>query len=327
MSEDFVLVTGGAGYIGSHTCKALAKFGYTPVTFDNLSTGNKSSVKWGPFIHGDLLESRKLEQTFDKYNFLGVMHFAAKAYVGESVKDPLKYFEGNINSTINLLNSMKKANITKFVFSSSCAIYGEPAVDSISENTPPVPINPYGFSKLACEQIIQFTSKAETLTYAILRYFNAAGADPEGDIGEIHDPETHLIPLALKAALNNAPFTVYGNDYPTPDGTAIRDYIHVSDLAIAHVKAFLRIAEGGDPFICNLGTGTGYSILQIMDEIKLIFSDFEFGFESRRAGDPAKLVANINLSKNILGLNLIYSDLSSILKNALEWEKLVGNAI
>jgi UDP-arabinose 4-epimerase len=319
VTSRYVLVTGGAGYIGSHTCKALAEKGYVPVTYDNLSTGKLSSVKWGPFIQGDLLDENKINETLALYDFSGVIHFAAKAYVGESVSNPLKYFEGNISTTINLLKSIHASKISAIVFSSSCAVYGEPVIDKISESLDPNPINPYGYTKNVCEKLIESVSAVTPLNYALLRYFNAAGADMEGEIGETHDPETHIIPLALKAALTETLFTVFGGDFKTRDGSAVRDYIHVSDLAEAHVRALERILNGGDSFVCNLGTGEGISVLEVMKEIGLMFPNFKYSIGPKRLGDPAHLVADPSLSKEILDFAPKNSDLQKILQSALNW--------
>lgn len=321
MSEKYILVTGGAGYIGSHTCKALSKAGYTPVTFDNLSTGSLTAVKWGPLIQGDLLDINKLNKTFLAYKFEGVVHFAAKAYVGESVSNPLKYFEGNVSTTVNLLKSMQVANVNKLVFSSSCATYGETHVATIAEDQLQVPVNPYGYTKLVCERMIKYQADTHPFRYSILRYFNAAGADPQQEIGENHSPETHLIPLALRAAMERKIFKVFGNDYETPDGTAIRDYIHVSDLASSHVIALKKLFLGSDSFTCNIGTGTGYSVLEVMEGLKKLFPKFRFEYTVRRPGDPAKLVANVQKSIYTLDFKPVYSNLETILETALAWEK------
>jgi UDP-arabinose 4-epimerase len=320
MDDRYILVTGGAGYIGSHTCKALSGAGYTPVTFDNLSTGNLAAVKWGPFEKGDLLNESEIDKTFEKYKFLGAIHFAAKAYVGESVQKPLKYFEGNVSTTVNLLKIMQKYKVNTIVFSSSCATYGEPDTESISEVSKQDPVNPYGYTKLVCERMIKYHSEVHNLKYAILRYFNAAGADLENEIGELHQPETHLIPLALKSALQDETFKVFGDDYKTHDGSAVRDYIHVSDLAAAHVAALDTLNQAKNSFECNLGTGIGYSVLEIMHQICAIFPKFKYKIESRRAGDPAILVADIESSKKILNYRTDNSEMTTIIRTALEWE-------
>jgi UDP-glucose-4-epimerase GalE len=320
VNQKFVLVTGGAGYIGSHTCKSLALEGFVPVAYDNLSVGRSSSVRWGPFVHGDLLDEQNLKATFAKYDFVGVIHFAAKAYVAESVKNPISYFEGNITATKSLVKIMQSFSVPIIVFSSSCATYGHSKSENISESDIQLPINPYGFTKLACEKLIEYVGQAHAFKYANLRYFNAAGADPDGELGEAHTPETHLIPLAIQAAITKSRFKIYGSDYPTNDGTAVRDFIHVSDLALAHVKAIKILLSGGNSFTSNLGTGNGYSVLEIVKEIKLRFPDFEYSLENRREGDPARLVANIELSKSFFKSRLQYSTLTSILNTAIAWQ-------
>ena len=277
-------------------------------------------MKWGPFVQGDLLDKNKLKQTFTEYDFAGVIHFAAKAYVEESVKNPIKYFEENITTTINLMETMQASGVSNLVFSSSCTVYGPSDSLNISETEMQVPINPYGFSKLTCEKLIEFVGASHQMKFANLRFFNAAGADSAGEIGESHDPETHLIPRVLRSAITKSTFQVYGGDYPTRDGSAIRDFIHVSDLAAAHVRAIKILIAGGDSFVCNLGTGKGFSVLEIMREILLIFPDFKYSIEDRRMGDAPRLVANIDLSKKILNLSLANSSLKNILRTSLNWE-------
>jgi len=317
MGNEYILVTGGAGYIGSHTCKELSSSGFIPVTFDNLSTGHISNVKWGPLEIGDLREVDSVMSVFNKYEFLGVIHFAAKAYVGESVSEPLDYFENNIGATNNLIKVMKKFNVDKIVFSSSCAVYGETNEEVISENTPPNPINPYGFTKLACEKIIQYVSRSWKLKYVILRYFNASGADPDGELSEMHNPETHVIPLAITAAQLSVPFSIFGEDYDTPDGTAVRDFVHVSDLARAHVLAMKRILLDKESLICNLGSGKGTSIRQISEHIRKYFPDFKVEFSKRREGDPKKLVADPSLAGLMLDWEPSCSNFENILATLL----------
>jgi UDP-glucose-4-epimerase GalE len=324
MDKNYVLVTGGAGYIGSHTCKALAEAGYIPVSFDNLSTGYKELVKWGPLIEGDLVNFRDIERAFETHKFIGVIHLAAKAHVRESIIKPLEYYEGNIQTTTNLLKAMKKVNAQNLVFSSSCATYGEPQVDTISENTPQNPINPYGFSKLACEKLIQYSANSYPLNYAILRYFNAAGADVNVEIREMHNPETHLIPLAIKAAINNSVLSIFGNDYPTSDGTAVRDYVHVTDLADAHVSALNKVYNEATSLICNLGTGEGFSVLEIVKTLQIAFPELEYSIDSSRQGDPAKLVADASLVKSILNWKPQHSSIKNILDTAISWEKSIN---
>jgi UDP-glucose-4-epimerase GalE len=318
--KKYILVTGGAGYIGSHICKALSNSGYTPVTFDNLSTGHSAAVKWGDFVEGDLLNQTDLMKIFSRYKFLGVIHLAAKAYVGESTKKPLEYYEGNLSTTVNLLKVMREFKVDKVIFSSTCATYGEPDSEYISEDSVQNPINPYGHTKLFCEQMIKSCSEAYPLSYGILRYFNAAGADPDNEIGESHFPETHLIPLALKAALQNETFKVFGCNFQTRDGSAIRDYMHVSDIASAHLAALDKVLNGGQSFTCNIGSGIGHSVLEVMKQLSTIFPKFEYCVESRRPGDAASLVANIQSMRKLLDFSLLHSDLETIITTALRWE-------
>ena len=266
-----VLVTGGAGYIGSHACKALARSGFTPICYDNLSRGHAWAVQWGPLEQGELLDQARLEDVLHRYKPCAVMHFAALAYVGESVAEPALYYRNNVGGSLALLQSMRAAGVRHFIFSSTCATYGIPRRLPMTEAHPQDPINPYGTSKLMVEKMLMDFSKAYELRSVSLRYFNAAGADPEGEIGEAHDPETHLIPLALKAAAGDLPqLEIYGDDYDTADGTCIRDYIHVTDLADAHVKACQYLLDDGDTTCLNLGNETGFSVREIIDRIENI---------------------------------------------------------
>lgn len=318
-----ILVTGGAGYIGSHTCKALAQRGYQPIAFDNLSRGSRSAVKWGPLVVGDVMNKRELRQTIDHYQVDAVMHFAALAYVGESVGSPGRYFRNNVASTTNLLEVMAETGLDKLVFSSTCAVYGVPAQVPISESTPTSPINPYGESKLQVERMLPWFANAHGLNWVALRYFNAAGADPDGEIGENHDPETHLIPLAIQAALGSGPaLKVFGTDYPTKDGTAVRDYIHVSDLANAHVLALEYLDEDGESGVFNLGTERGLSVCQIAEEIRSISKNYLPIIESgRRAGDPPLLIADAARAHQLLDWRPHYSDLATMVGTAHDWER------
>jgi UDP-arabinose 4-epimerase len=313
-----ILVTGGAGFIGSHTCKALAARGFTPITFDNLSRGHSGSVRWGPLFTGDILNPLDLEHAFSHYQPKCVIHFAALAYVGESVSDPLSYYETNVSGLINVLKAMVKSGTNSIVFSSSCATYGIPNKLPISEGEPQHPINPYGHSKLFCERILIDAAAAHGLRIAILRYFNACGADPDGDLAEVHDPETHLIPLAIDAAMGRAPpLQIFGSDYPTKDGTCERDYIHVSDLAEGHVQALNYLAHQDGPLIVNLGTGRAHSILEIIAAVKRVTGrKVPTVKAARRAGDPPRLVADPRLAQRILGFSPRYSDLDTIIKTA-----------
>lgn len=316
-----VLVTGGAGYIGSHTCKALAKAGYTPVVYDSLCRGNAWSVKWGPLEVGDLMDGERLCEVLRKYRPAGVIHFAAFAYVGESMQNPLMYYRNNVGGTESLLRAMAAEGVDRLVFSSTCATYGKPEMNPIREDMPQHPINPYGQSKLMVEQILKDCTQDGSLSAVALRYFNAAGADEEGEIGEAHDPETHLIPLALGAAQGSAPpLTVFGNDYASPDGTCIRDYVHVSDLANAHVKAFAQ-ASGNKGFSAfNLGTGVGISIMEVIRAAQDVTGrKVPYSFGPRRDGDPEVLVADPSLACDILGWSAQQSNLRNIMQTAWNW--------
>lgn len=314
-----VLVTGGAGYIGSHTCKALKTAGYKPVVIDNLSTGYRHNVKWGKLHEADLRNTSALNDIFTKHKFVGIIHFAASAYVGISVQNPLSYYDNNINSTVKLLETANKFGVNKFVFSSSCATYGEPDTEQISEVTPQKPINPYGHTKLVCENLLRSLSQIDLINYVALRYFNAAGADSDIEIGEEHEPETHILPLLIKAAINNGDFTIFGNDYLTDDGTCIRDYINVADLASAHVSALDYLLKGQTSVELNLGSGIGISNLQLANGILDLGYKFKINFGPRRSGDPARLVANNDLAKKVLGWEPKNSDLENIIKSALSW--------
>ena len=321
--QDSILVTGGAGYIGSHMCKALKKKGFIPITYDNLSEGDESAVKWGPLIIGDLNDSNRLNFAINTYKPIAVMHFAANALVSESVKNPGKYYQNNVANTINLLNAMVANNLKTIIFSSTCATFGLPQNTPICEQHPQKPINPYGRSKWMIEQILEDFKKAYGIESAILRYFNAAGADLDTEIGENHKTETHLIPLTIYAALNiNPHITIYGNDYPTEDGTAIRDYIHVNDLADAHLRALEYLLSNKQSIKLNLGTGKGFSVLQIIEQIKEITQiDFLVKKSKKREGDPSILFANSSLAKKLLGWQPQYSDLKTIIESAWLWHK------
>lgn|SRR5579859_2029547 len=291
-SDLIVLVIGGAGYIGSHAARALKRAGHEVIVFDNLSTGYEFLASGFELIKGDILDPQALAPALSRAD--AIMHFAAHAYVGESVANPKKYFHNNVEGGLSLLNSALAAGVKKIIFSSTCAVYGEPAKVPIEENIPRQPVNPYGVSKLFFEQALESYDRAYGFRFASLRYFNAAGADESGEIGELHDPETHLIPLALRAAAGLGPeLQVFGSDYPTPDGTCIRDYIHVNDLADAHVKAVEHLAAGKDSFAVNLGTGQGASVQQVLSAVeKITGKRVPRKNVPRRAGDPPALVAN-----------------------------------
>src|SRR3954471_8971502 len=316
-----ILVTGGAGYVGSHACKALAVAGYRPVVYDNLSRGHRGAVKWGPLVEGDLHDRDQLVAAMRSHHVAAVMHFAAFAYVGESVTSPELYYRNNVVGTLSLLDAMREAGVATIVFSSTCAVYGMPQTVPIRETTEKAPLNPYGDTKLAIERALHWYAAAHGWRYAALRYFNAAGTDPDGEIGEDHDPETHLIPLVLRAALGRGdPVEIYGTDYPTRDGTAIRDYIHVADLADAHVRA-LGYLEHGESIALNLGTGRGSSVREVVAAVERIAGRPVPRREvARRAGDPSELVADPALAHARLGWRARHSDLDTIVSTALAWE-------
>ncbi len=318
---DAILVTGGAGYIGSHTCKALSQAGYLPVVYDNLSTGHAYAVKWGPFVEGDLSDKAKLKETFETFKPKAVIHFAANAIVIESMNDPGKYYRNNVANTLSLLEVMRECGVMHLVFSSSCATYGHPQFTPITEAHPQLPINPYGRSKLMVEQIISDFEAAYGLNAVILRYFNAAGADLETQIGENHTPETHLIPIAIQAALNiRNEIVVYGTDFDSRDGSAVRDYIHVQDLADAHVAA-LKYAKSA---AINLGTGTGYSVLEIIDALQQFCGKtIPVRLESRRLGEPGILTADNTKAKELLGWSPKVSQLPQLIESAWKWHQLL----
>jgi UDP-glucose-4-epimerase GalE len=295
-----VLVIGGAGYIGSHAARALKRHGYTPLIYDNLSTGHPFLANGFELIKGDILDQSKLSLALKRVD--AVMHFAAHAYVGQSVTNPRKYFRNNVEGGLSLLNAAVDAGVKKIIFSSTCAVYGEPSSVPIAENTARQPVNPYGTSKLFFEHALEAYDRAYGLRFASLRYFNAAGADESGEIGELHEPETHLIPLALQAAAGTGPeLQVFGSDYPTPDGTCIRDYIHVNDLADAHVKALEHLQAGKDSFAANLGTGRGHSVREIVATVEEVTGNpVPLRFCPRRPGDPPALVADPRRAESLL---------------------------
>lgn len=318
-----VLVTGGAGYIGSHTCKELAIAGYRPVVFDNLVFGHEWAVKWGPLEKGDTNDADRVLRVIDKHKPDAVMHFAAFAYVGESMSNPQKYYRNNVVGTLGVLDAMESSGIDKFIFSSTCATYGIPDGLTIPEDHPQNPINPYGRSKLMVEQILRDLDEASGLKSIALRYFNAAGADPDCEIGEDHDPETHLIPLVLDAALGRRPqIAILGSDYDTPDGTCVRDYIHVTDLARAHVKALDRLMAGEGSGAFNLGTGTGSSVRQVIDVARSVTGrEIAVLEEPRRPGDPPFLVAEPGRAHSALGWSPELSSLEQIIETAWRWHR------
>jgi UDP-glucose-4-epimerase GalE len=323
-----VLVTGGAGYIGSHAAKALSKAGMVPVVLDNLSRGHRDTVRWGPFVKAEIGDQAAVREVIREYSIDAVIHFAAFAYVGESMQVPGRYFENNVMGTLNLLEAMREEQVKKIVFSSSCATYGHPLESPISEDHMQRPINPYGESKLMVERILSWYSSIHGFATVALRYFNAAGADPELELGECHDPETHLIPLALGAVSGYTDaLNIYGSDYPTADGTAIRDYLHVTDLADAHVVA-LRYLDGGASDAFNLGTGVGYSVRQVVKMVEqMTCKKLPVRESGRRNGDPACLVADSTKAARVLNWRPQYSSLEQIVRTAWEWRlKTSGSA-
>jgi UDP-glucose-4-epimerase GalE len=316
-----VLVTGGAGYVGGHACAALAARGHEVVVFDNLSQGRREFVQWGDLIEGDLRDPDAIAGAVARTRPDAVMHFAALIAVGESVAEPALYYRNNVAGSLNLLDAMRAADVGAIVFSSTAAVYGIPEHDPIPEDAPLAPINPYGASKLMVEQMLADHDAAYGLRFAALRYFNAAGADPEARIGEAHDPETHAIPLAVFAAMRDpTAFKIFGSDYPTPDGTAIRDYIHVVDLADAHVRAVEHLAGGGQSLRLNLGTGEGASVREIVSAVERVSGVTLKPQESpRRAGDPPSLVADPGRARAALGWTPQRSDLDTIVADAWRW--------
>jgi UDP-glucose 4-epimerase len=315
-----ILVTGGAGYIGSHAVRMFLKRGHDVTVYDSLVFGHRAAVPAERLVVADLADAHRLDQLFVEKRFDGVVHFAAFAYVGESVTNPAKYYRNNVVNTLGLLECVRKHSVPRFVFSSTCATYGIPEKVPMTEETPQKPINPYGQGKLIVEMALADYSKAYNLGFAALRYFNAAGCAPDGSLGEDHDPETHLIPLAIDAALGRIPkLTVFGTDYPTPDGTCIRDYIHVDDLAEAHLLALERL-NPGQAMHYNLGTGTGNSVREVLDAVKQVSGKtvpIELG--PRRPGDPPALVASSDKVRQELGWSAKYRELPKIVETAYQW--------
>ncbi|RDD61318.1 UDP-glucose 4-epimerase GalE [Ferruginivarius sediminum] len=316
-----VLVTGGAGYVGSHACKALAGAGYEPICLDDLSGGHTWAVKWGPLERANLMDEGAVDAVMARYRPSAVLHFAGLIAVGQSVREPGRYYRANVGTLLSLLDAMRRQGVGRIVFSSSAAVYGDPVEVPIPETHPLAPVNPYGASKRMCERILADCAAAGDVSAVSLRYFNAAAADPDSDIGEAHDPETHLIPLAIRAA-SEPGFTlrVFGDDYPTPDGTAVRDYIHVSDLADAHVAALRYLQAGGDTTALNLGTGQGHSVLEVLRAAgEVLGRPVKRTMAPRRDGDPPRLVADPSRARRILAWEPRYSELRTIVETAARW--------
>jgi UDP-glucose 4-epimerase len=318
-----VLVVGGAGYIGSHMVKNLCGRGVNVTTFDNLCSGHRDAVLGGEFIEGDLADRAALERVFAARRYDAVMHFASFIEVGESVRLPAKYYRNNVSNTLNLLECMQAAGVEQFIFSSTAAIFGTPQRVPIDETHPTNPINPYGRSKLMVEQMLADLARAHGLRSVCLRYFNAAGADPDGQLGERHNPETHLIPLVLQAASGRRPFmSVFGTDYDTPDGTCIRDYVHVADLCEAHWLALQSLAQGAGSQAYNLGNGDGFSVFEVIDTVRKVTGrEFTVKHETRRAGDPSRLVADSSAARQKLGWVPKYPSLQTIVEHAWAFEQ------
>jgi UDP-glucose 4-epimerase len=317
-----VLVAGGAGYVGAHTCLRLAEAGFRPVTYDNLSNGHAAFAQWGPLEVGDIRDPARLDEVFAKHRPTAVLHFAALIEVGESVKNPGGFYDNNVAGALCLIQAARRAGVDAFVFSSTCATYGAPVRRPMDEGHPQAPLNPYGRSKLMVEEILRDLDRYAGFRSTALRYFNAAGADPEGRIGERHEPETHAIPLAIRAAMDSAhSFKIFGQDYPTPDGTAIRDYVHVLDLADAHVLALQRLLAGGGSEVFNLGTGQGTSVKELLEAVRWASgSNFEAEIAPRREGDAPILVADNRKARQVLEWSPRH-DLKSIVKSAWNWHQ------
>ena len=317
-----ILVCGGAGYIGSHMAKMLSEQDHQVTVFDNFSTGNRWAVKWGQLYEGDLLNKNDLSAVFESNSFDAVMHFSARSLVGESVTNPALYYQNNVIGTLNLLESMQQAEVKQFIFSSTAATFGNPITDRIDETHPQQPINPYGWTKLMIEQILQDYASAYGMNSVSLRYFNAAGADPAGEIGEAHDPETHLIPNVLKSVSGEKRLQVFGTDYPTPDGTCVRDYIHINDLCNAHLLALNYLNSHSGAYGFNLGNGQGFSIMEVLQAVeKVTGNKVPYDVEGRRPGDPPTLIADSALAQQELGWQPEYIELEAIIATAWNWEQ------
>jgi len=315
-------VTGGAGYIGSHACKALQRAGYRVVVFDNLSAGHREAVRYGVLVEGDTSDVNAVRRAIREHELSAVMHFAALLDVGESVREPLRYYRNNVTGTLSVLEAMAAESVTSFVFSSTCATYGEPRETPMAESHPQQPINAYGQTKLAVEQALPHAERAFGLHWVALRYFNASGADPDGEIGEDHSPEIHLIPRAIDAANGGAALQVFGDDYPTPDGTCLRDYIHVSDLASAHVRALEVLLEKKTSDAYNLGTGRPHSVKEVIETVeRVVGRKVPWHLAPRRPGDPAELYAAPHKAQNALGWTPQFPELETIVRTAWQWHR------
>ncbi len=319
-----VLVTGGAGYVGSHACKALSRAGFVPITFDNLSTGNLSAVRYGPLVRGDITDRHQIDNALATWKPVAVMHFAALSLVGASMRDPGLYWRENVLGALNLIEATTAAGVRNLVFSSTCATYGDQDGVLLDENTPQRPINPYGASKKAIEEMLAHFERSHGLSSVIFRYFNVAGADPGGEIGELHDPETHLVPLLLDAILERRPaLKVFGTDYPTRDGTCVRDYVHVSDLADAHVLGLDWLIQNRGSRVYCLGTGTGFSVREVISHAREVTQrDVPIEYDERRPGDAATLVCGSKRATEELGWLPSKSNLPQMLKDAWAWAQL-----
>jgi UDP-arabinose 4-epimerase len=320
---DTILVTGGAGFIGSHVCKALAAAGFRPVVYDNLSKGYEWAVQWGPLERGDLRDTARLAEVIARHRPAAVMHFASLIEVGESMREPARYYDNNVGGSLCLLRGMQAGGVDKIIFSSTAAVYGTPERTPIDETAPLAPINPYGASKLMTERMLADFGAAYGLRHVALRYFNAAGSDPDGAVGEAHDPESHLIPLVLDVALGKRPrIAMFGDDYPTPDGTCVRDYIHVTDLAQAHLLALRRLLDGGSSLALNLGNGNGHSVREVVEAARRVTGHaIPAAVEARRPGDPAVLVADCRRAVAELGWTQQRADLAVMIADAWAWRQ------
>lgn len=325
MTKKTILVVGGAGYIGSHICKALAARGDTPIVFDDLSSGHEHAVKWGSIVRGDMRNRADLDRAFSEHDIDAVMHFAACIEVGEGELEPLRFWDNNVGGVITLLQAMDAARVNSLVFSSTCATYGEPESLPLTEKEPQTPVSVYGRTKLAVETLLSDVSQASPLSYAALRYFNASGASPDGDIGEEHDPESHLIPNALKAAAGiGGRMKLFGTDYPTRDGTCVRDYIHVTDLAVAHLAALDRLLGGAGSFVCNLGSGTGFTVREILNAVaKVVGQPVPYDEHPRRPGDAPTLLADTRTAKALLGFETQHSTPEQVIGDAWRFHRRV----